>query len=160
MDNKFLKEENAYVTEKKGAADGADAEGKEKSALPPKFRDVSALAEAYNALQAEFTRRCQRLKELEALAENPKQEKSDRSEPKNAENENGGKAANDSAENESVQAGASPANDENKSGGSFGEKNCDGPADASGKDEKQSDDAEAEKSGGDTGFFQDPAGKG
>ena len=51
MDNKFLKEENAYVTEKKGAADGADAEGKEKSALPPKFRDVSALAEAYNALQ-------------------------------------------------------------------------------------------------------------
>ena len=135
MDNKFLKEENAYVTEKKGAADGADAEGKEKSALPPKFRDVSALAEAYNALQAEFTRRCQRLKELEALAENPKQEKSDRSEPKNA-------------ENESVQAGASPANDENKSGGSFGEKNCDGPADASGKDEKQSDDAAAEKSGG------------
>ena len=147
MDNKFLKEENAYVTEKKGAADGADAEGKEKSALPPKFRDVSALAEAYNALQAEFTRRCQRLKELEALAENPKQEKSDRSEPKNAENENGGKAANDSAENESVQAGASPANDENKSGGSFGEKNCEGPADASGKDEKQSDDAAAEKSG-------------
>ena len=81
------------------------------------------------------------------LAENPKQEKSDRSEPKNAENENGGKAANDSAENESVQAGASPANDENKSGGSFGEKNCEGPADASGKDEKQSDDAAAEKSG-------------
>ena len=67
---------------------------------------------------------------------------------KNAENENGGKAANDSAENESVQAGASPANDENKSGGSFGEKNCDGPADASGKDEKQSDDATTEKSGG------------
>ena len=43
-----------------------------------KFKDVSALLDAYNSLQAEFTKRCQRLKELEeasaadkAAAENP-----------------------------------------------------------------------------------------
>ncbi len=31
-----------------------------------KFKDVNALLSAYNSLQAEFTKRCQRLKELEA----------------------------------------------------------------------------------------------
>ena len=31
-----------------------------------KFKDVSALLDAYNSLQAEFTKRCQRIKELEA----------------------------------------------------------------------------------------------
>lgn len=30
-----------------------------------KFKDVNALLNAYNSLQAEFTKRCQRLKELE-----------------------------------------------------------------------------------------------
>ncbi len=41
-------------------------EVKEKgSAVLGKFKDVSALAEAYGSLQAEFTRRSQRLKELE-----------------------------------------------------------------------------------------------
>lgn len=43
--------------------------------LPEKFHDVNALANAYNALQAEFTRRSQRLKELEAQAENFAKEK-------------------------------------------------------------------------------------
>lgn len=65
-----LKEENVLRTENEGGADCADALKKNSSALPPKFKDVSALAEAYNVLQAEFTRRCQRLKELEARAEN------------------------------------------------------------------------------------------
>ena len=37
-----------------------------------KFKDVSALVRAYESLQSEFTRRSQRLKELEKLAENPK----------------------------------------------------------------------------------------
>ena len=32
-----------------------------------KFKDVNALLSAYNSLQAEFTKRCQRLKELEDL---------------------------------------------------------------------------------------------
>jgi hypothetical protein len=34
-----------------------------------KFKDVDALLQAYNSLQAEFTRRSQRLKELENLAD-------------------------------------------------------------------------------------------
>lgn len=33
-----------------------------------KFKDVSALLGAYNSLQAEFTKRCQRIKELEGKA--------------------------------------------------------------------------------------------
>ena len=68
---KTCNEENAHVSKTCGGADGADAAAAKaiRSALPPKFKDVSALAEAYNALQAEFTRRCQRLKELEMRAE-------------------------------------------------------------------------------------------
>ena len=68
---KTCNEENAHVSKTCGGADGADAAAVKaiRSALPPKFKDVSALAEAYNALQAEFTRRCQRLKELEMRAE-------------------------------------------------------------------------------------------
>ena len=68
---KTCNEENAHVSKTCGGADGADATVAKaiRSALPPKFKDVSALAEAYNALQAEFTRRCQRLKELEMRAE-------------------------------------------------------------------------------------------
>ena len=42
------------------------------SAVLGKFRNVDALAQAYNALQAEFTRRSQRLKELERERENLK----------------------------------------------------------------------------------------
>jgi hypothetical protein len=40
------------------------------SAVPAKFKDVDALARAYSALQSEFTRRSQRLKELERKVEN------------------------------------------------------------------------------------------
>ena len=40
------------------------------SAVPSKFKDVDALARAYSALQSEFTRRSQRLKELERQVEN------------------------------------------------------------------------------------------
>ena len=43
---------------------------KDASAVLGKFKDVDALAQAYGALQAEFTRRSQRLKELERAAEN------------------------------------------------------------------------------------------
>ena len=42
----------------------------EASAVPSKFKDVDALARAYSALQSEFTRRSQRLKELERKVEN------------------------------------------------------------------------------------------
>ena len=41
------------------------AEGEEKTSLPQKFKDVTALLNAYNSLQSEFTKRCQKIKELE-----------------------------------------------------------------------------------------------
>lgn len=59
--NRLKEEENACDESKMRS----DCDGARESALPPKFKDVRALADAYNALQAEFTRRCQRLKELE-----------------------------------------------------------------------------------------------
>ncbi len=40
--------------------------GKNESVSLGKFKDVNALLSAYNSLQAEFTKRCQRLKELES----------------------------------------------------------------------------------------------
>lgn len=74
------KKENVYertnATEK---VTQVQAETGEKMGLPQegstvagKFKDVSALVRAYESLQAEFTRRSQRLKELERLAENSK----------------------------------------------------------------------------------------
>ena len=55
-------------TETVAVANGAMAQGKEDvSAVLGKFKDVNALANAYSALEAEFTRRSQRLKELEKL---------------------------------------------------------------------------------------------
>ena len=50
-------------------ADTAEAETKNAAAELGKFKDVKALLEAYQALEAEFTRRSQRLKELEASKE-------------------------------------------------------------------------------------------
>lgn len=57
---------------KRGSRNGARrGGGKEKgSAVLGKFRSVDAIAEAYGALEAEFTRRSQRLKELEKQADN------------------------------------------------------------------------------------------
>lgn len=52
-------------------AEAAEAENTEDIAAMTlgKFKDVRALAEAYKALEAEFTRRSQKLKELEASKE-------------------------------------------------------------------------------------------
>ena len=47
----------------------AEAENSNAAAELGKFKDVKALMEAYQALEAEFTRRSQRLKELEASKE-------------------------------------------------------------------------------------------
>lgn len=59
-------------------ADTAEAEEITAAAVAGKFKDVKALTDAYISLQAEFTRRSQRLKELEASnAQRP---------PENAEN--------------------------------------------------------------------------
>ena len=80
------KEENVYE-QNQGAEVGnhMDAEDGKKdtgasqkaSAVPEKFKDVDALARAYGSLQAEFTRRSQRLKELEKIAENFKSDEAD-----------------------------------------------------------------------------------
>ena len=64
------KEENVYE-ESLGTEKTAGAEEHEKVlTVPGKFKDVDALARAYGALEAEFTRRSQRLKELEKMVEN------------------------------------------------------------------------------------------
>lgn len=80
---KTIIEDNVQAPKTCGAAESADAFAEKdfRSALPPKFKDVNALAEAYNALQAEFTRRCQRLKELETRAQ--KFSEADRKQPDN-----------------------------------------------------------------------------
>ena len=58
------------------AASGEIGLPQEGSAVAGKFKDVSALVRAYESLQSEFTRRSQRLKELEKLMENLKTEPS------------------------------------------------------------------------------------
>ena len=80
-------EENVYEettltegekTESVGAEEQKMVQPKDASAVLGKFKDVDALAQAYSALQAEFTRRSQRLKALEKEAENFKAGKSGR----------------------------------------------------------------------------------
>ncbi len=62
-------EENVY--EETTRAEETMAVSEERaSTVPGKFKDVDALVRAYSSLQAEFTRRSQRLKELEKQAEN------------------------------------------------------------------------------------------
>lgn len=79
-----MKEENTMTTEERAAAEAAaeqtaeaaaeqtagaaaeaEAEAPVQAALPEKFRSVDALVKAYEALEAEFTRRSQRLRALE-----------------------------------------------------------------------------------------------
>ena len=62
--------ETTEATETVGNAAKEVARKDDASAVLGKFKDVDALARAYNSLQAEFTRRSQRLKELERQAEN------------------------------------------------------------------------------------------
>ena len=71
------KKENVYketkATEKitEVSAETGGGLPQEDSTVAKKFKDVNALARAYESLQAEFTRRSQRLKELEKRTENP-----------------------------------------------------------------------------------------
>lgn len=57
------------------AGQSAEAEREKGPTALGKFKDVNALLEAYGALEAEFTRRSQRLKALEKEAENLRQER-------------------------------------------------------------------------------------
>ena len=48
---------------------------KESSVSYGKFKDATALLNAYNSLEAEFTKRCQRVKELESALQSVEKEK-------------------------------------------------------------------------------------
>ena len=70
------KKENVYE-KTEGTGEGSKMENGIKEdcrtsapTVPTKFKDVDALVRAYSALQSEFTRRSQRLKELERKVEN------------------------------------------------------------------------------------------
>ena len=52
------------------AVETEEVKGEEGSISYGKFKSAEALLSAYNSLQAEFTKRCQRIKELEAIANN------------------------------------------------------------------------------------------
>ena len=72
-------EENVY--EDTTPAEGvAEAKVVEASTVLGKFKDVSALERAYESLQSEFTRRSQKLRELEKEVENFKQAEASRAE--------------------------------------------------------------------------------
>ena len=69
------KKENVYeeaVGTEQGENEGSRVETdavRQGSAVPEKFASVDALVRAYESLQAEFTRRSQRLRELEKATE-------------------------------------------------------------------------------------------
>lgn len=63
-------EENVYDETTRAEETTAVSDEERASTVPSKFKDVDALVRAYGSLQAEFTRRSQRLKELEKMAEN------------------------------------------------------------------------------------------
>lgn len=60
-----LKNEQTEVTKQPAEAEINKGELKTEVSLG-KFKDVSALLNAYNSLESEFTKRCQKLKELES----------------------------------------------------------------------------------------------
>jgi len=64
MDNQIMGEE---LLESAQPAEAIKDDGATEalSVLPEKFKDVNALLNAYNSLQSEFTKRCQKIKELE-----------------------------------------------------------------------------------------------
>ena len=55
----------SVTAEAAGAQDAAAEAQSTQGGLPPKFKSVAALVHAYEALEAEFTRRSQRLRALE-----------------------------------------------------------------------------------------------
>lgn len=67
------KEENVYE-QISPTEEFAEARENEALTVLGKFKDVGALVRAYESLQAEFTRRSQRLRQLEKASENFKQE--------------------------------------------------------------------------------------
>ena len=64
MEEQNLIQEQTEVQTQPAKADEVKGEDTNKVSLG-KFKDVQALLSAYNSLSAEFTKRCQRIKELE-----------------------------------------------------------------------------------------------
>lgn len=65
---------NEQTTPKTHTVATEDGKGEDKGAVSlGKFKDASALLTAYNALQSEFTKRCQKIKQLESQLETNKQ---------------------------------------------------------------------------------------
>ena len=62
---------------------------KESSVSYGKFKDATALLNAYNSLEAEFTKRCQRVKELESALQSAEKEKTPTESQANTDTEKG-----------------------------------------------------------------------
>lgn len=82
----MIQEENVYEQDTQTGAvaratrqNGEDCEAKEAPTVLGKFKDVNALVRAYSALEAEFTRRSQKLKELERKVGNCETAQSEKS---------------------------------------------------------------------------------
>ncbi|MDE7379531.1 MAG: hypothetical protein K2N14_00630 [Clostridia bacterium] len=91
------------------AADPAEAEDVQTAAAAGKFKDVEALLKAYQALEAEFTRRSQRLKELEASNKQSAPAIAENAEASSHKAENGMEGGNVSTEAQTQSAGAAQA---------------------------------------------------
>ena len=87
-----MNEENERV-EERGNEHPAAAEEKQAPAILKKFKDVDALARAYEALQSEFTRRSQRLKQLEGNQKHTETDSPFGEAKKAVEEEGGGQSA-------------------------------------------------------------------
>jgi hypothetical protein len=70
VEGKMQEQVNEQIEVEKHTAEAENIiEGENKTEISlGKFKDVSALLCAYNSLQSEFTKRCQRIKELEGEA--------------------------------------------------------------------------------------------
>ena len=59
---------NEQISPQTQTAEAEKSKGEDKGEVSlGKFKDVGALLNAYNSLQSEFTKRCQKIKELESM---------------------------------------------------------------------------------------------
>ena len=66
---------NEQISPQTQTADAEITHGEDKGEISlGKFKDVGALLNAYNSLQSEFTKRCQKIKELESKINDDKVE--------------------------------------------------------------------------------------
>ncbi|MDY6367651.1 MAG: hypothetical protein SPL13_03935 [Clostridia bacterium] len=70
---------NEQIEAQVQGAEAQNESGTESEISLGKFKDVKSLLQAYNSLESEFTKRCQRIKELEGAAASVKTEVSEQS---------------------------------------------------------------------------------